>query len=196
MRRGALQALCRNDCRARRHPRALRIGMETLKWCKETVRLTTTNTPWAAPTNGGYSGAHRGTRTLASFAISVLWDTTGYVCVQETNQEGCMSATPFASTSLSLTMCGVSVKWLVHPMFAWHTPTLPSDQMTVRVPSRTGLGRSLHSSLTPLVHRLRAGRFDDSKHDVLDVRGHACRAIPAQVQIWRRHVLPSFHVGR
>ena len=29
-------------------------------------------------------------QVLASFAISVLWDTTGFVCVQETNQEGCI----------------------------------------------------------------------------------------------------------
>ena len=29
-------------------------------------------------------------QALASFAISVLWDTTGFVCVQETNLEGCV----------------------------------------------------------------------------------------------------------
>lgn len=73
-------------------------------------------------------------QVLTTFAISVLWDTTGFVCVQETNQDGCVG------DSVCLDVTVIDDVWNIHePLLladvARIYPNPTTDLITVSVPS-------------------------------------------------------------
>ena len=75
-----------------------------------------------------YSGALE-EQALASFAVSVLWDTTGYVCVQETNQEGCVGDSVCLEVTVLDDVWSVGEVALLPRLVAYPNPA--SDLMTV-----------------------------------------------------------------
>ena len=110
-----------------------------------------------------YSGALE-EQALASFAISVLWDTTGYVCVQETNQEGCVGDPVCLDVTVFDDVWSVGEVALLPCLMAYPNPAI--DQMTVRVPSEL-LGHR-YTIFNALGSQVDEGKFD-GEHHVIDV---------------------------
>ena len=134
-----------------------------------------------------YSGALE-EQALASFAISVLWDTTGYVCVQETNQEGCVGDPVCLDVTVLDDVWSVGEVALLPCLMAYPNPAI--DQMTVRVPSEL-LGHR-YTIFNALGSQVAAGRFDDPSM-TLDVE-----AMPAGQYLLKSKsgAVLSFHVLR
>lgn len=103
-------------------------------------------------------------QVLATFAISVLWDTTGFVCVQETNQEGCIG------DSVCSDVLVIDDVWSVN------SPSLSSDLRAFPNPASTAMTVRIHPQLVgstflvfdALGTQVATGRFEDVMH-TLDV---------------------------
>ncbi|MDG1674458.1 MAG: T9SS type A sorting domain-containing protein, partial [Flavobacteriales bacterium] len=106
---------------------------------------------------------------LATFAISVLWDTTGYVCVRETNQDGCVGDSVCMDVIVLDDVWSVGESALLPRIVAYPNPA--SDMVTVSVgPELVGQPYAIFNALGAQVG---VGRFD-SLNDVIDVK-----ALPA-----------------
>ena len=127
-----------------------------------------------------YSGALE-EQELASFAISVLWDTTGFVCVQETNQEGCVGDSVCVDVTVLDDVWSVGETAQAPSLFAFPNPA--SDVMTIEV-SPEWVGRS-YVILNSLGAYVGDGRFDTQTF-VLDVK-----ALPAGQYL----LLPESGIG-
>ena len=127
-----------------------------------------------------YSGALE-EQALASFAISVLWDTTGYVCVQETNQEGCVGDSVCLDVTVLDDVWSVGEVALLPRLTAYPNPA--SDLMTVSVPAEL-LGHP-YTIFNALGAQVDEGKFD-GEHHVIDVK-----AWPAGQYLLK----PSFSAG-
>lgn len=127
-----------------------------------------------------YSGALE-EQELASFAISVLWDTSGSVCVRETNQEGCVGDSVCVDVTVLDDVWSVGETAQAPSLFAFPNPA--SDIMTIEV-SPKWVGRS-YVILNSLGAYVGDGRFDTQTF-VLDVK-----ALPAGQYL----LLPESGIG-
>ena len=110
-----------------------------------------------------YSGALE-EQELASFAISVLWDTTGFVCVQETNQEGCVGDSVCLDVTVLDDVWSVGEVALLPRLRAYPNPAV--DIMTLSVPAEwVGQAYTIFNALGAQVDE---GRFVGENH-VIDV---------------------------
>ena len=110
-----------------------------------------------------YSGALE-EQELASFAISVLWDTTGFVCVQETNQEGCVGDSVCLDVTVLDDVWSVGEVALLPRLRAYPNPAV--DIMTLSVPAEwVGQAYTIFNALGAQVNE---GRFVGENH-VIDV---------------------------
>ena len=110
-----------------------------------------------------YSGALE-EQELASFAISVLWDTTGFVCVQETNQEGCVGDSVCLDVTVLDDVWSVGEVALLQRLRAYPNPAV--DIMTLSVPVEwVGQAYTIFNALGAQVYE---GRFVGENH-VIDV---------------------------
>tara|TARA_X000000950_G_scaffold289165_1_gene410406 strand:+ start:234 stop:2720 length:2487 start_codon:yes stop_codon:yes gene_type:complete len=110
-----------------------------------------------------YSGALE-EQALASFAISVLWDTTGFVCVQETNLEGCVGDSVCLDVTVLDDVWSVGEVVLVPRLMAYPNPAF--DIMTLSVPAEW-VGHT-YTIFNALGARVDDGRFEGENH-VIDV---------------------------
>ena len=110
-----------------------------------------------------YSGALE-EQALASFAISVLWDTTGFVCVQETNLEGCVGDSVCLDVTVLDDVWSVGEVVLVPQLMAYPNPAF--DIMTLSVPAEW-VGHT-YTIFNALAARVDDGRFEGENH-VIDV---------------------------
>ena len=110
-----------------------------------------------------YSGALE-EQALASFAISVLWDTTGFVCVQETNLEGCVGDSVCLDVTVLDDVWSVGEVVLVPRLMAYPNPAF--DIMTLSVPAEW-VGHA-YTIFNALGARVDDGRFEGENH-VIDV---------------------------
>ena len=110
-----------------------------------------------------YSGALE-EQELASFAISVLWDTTGFVCVQETNQEGCVGDSVCLDVTVLDDVWSVGEVALLPRLRAYPNPAV--DIITLSVPAEwVGQAYTIFNALGAQVDE---GRFLGENH-VIDV---------------------------
>lgn len=110
-----------------------------------------------------YSGALE-EQELASFAISVLWDTTGFVCVQETNQEGCVGDSVCLDVTVLDDVWSVGEVALLPRLRAYPNPAV--DIMTLSVPGEwVGHTYTIFNALGAQVDE---GRFVGENH-MIDV---------------------------
>ena len=101
---------------------------------------------------------------MASFAISVLWDTTGFVCVQETNQEGCVGDSVCLDVTVLDDVWSVGEVALLQRLRAYPNPAV--DIMTLSVPVEwVGQAYTIFNALGAQVDE---GRFVGENH-VIDV---------------------------
>jgi len=110
-----------------------------------------------------YSGALE-EQALASFAISVLWDTTGFVCVQETNLEGCVGDSVCLDVTVLDDVWSVGEVVLLPRLMAYPNPAF--DIMTLSVPAEW-VGHT-YTIFNALGARVDDGRFEGENH-VIDV---------------------------
>ena len=110
-----------------------------------------------------YSGALE-EQALASFAISVLWDTTGFVCVQETNLEGCVGDSVCLDVTVLDDVWSVGEVVLLPRLMAYPNPAF--DIMTFSVPAEW-VGHT-YTIFNALGARVDDGKFDGENH-VIDV---------------------------
>ena len=103
-------------------------------------------------------------QALASFAISVLWDTTGFVCVQETNQEGCVGDSVCLDVTVLDDVWSVGEVALLPRLRAYPNPAF--DIMTLSVPAEW-VGHT-YTIFNALGARVDDGKFDGENH-VIDV---------------------------
>ena len=103
-------------------------------------------------------------QVLATFAISVLWDTTGYVCVRETNQDGCVGDSVCMDVTVLDDVWSVSESALLPRIVAYPNPASNTLTLTV-APELVGQPYVIFNSLGAQVA---AGRFD-TQNGTLDV---------------------------
>ena len=136
-----------------------------------------------------YSGALE-EQELASFAISVLWDTTGFVCVQETNQEGCVGDSVCLDVTVLDDVWSVGEVALLPRLRAYPNPAV--DIMTLSVPAEwVGQAYTIFNALGAQVDE---GRFVGENH-VIDVEALTAgqyllkpqAAIGTPFQVAKRH---------
>ena len=104
-------------------------------------------------------------QVLATFAISVLWDTTGYVCVRETNQDGCVGDSVCMDVTVLDDVWSVGESASLPPIVAYPNPA--SNMVTVTVASQ--LVGQPYAIFNALGAQVASGRFD-TQNKTLDVK--------------------------